>query len=238
MHIAICDDNIADRKQLERLLKRESDNRRGDGEPFYIDGYGNPESLMRSPMLYEAFFIDMTKEKKNGYDIAMDLIHMGVTVPIVLCISTIQYQEMDLPDNCFCLAKPIRVDELRAILNTILTVNSNKIPHIELRAKEETLYVLEQDIMYICADGRHIHVYLQDGKVVEVAETLTSFYEEISHLPAFLALSHKTIVNIASIANVTFFHVKTKNGCKFFLHPVFRKYTHYMWKKYRQTPTT
>ena len=27
MHIAICDDNVADRKQLERLLKRESDKR-------------------------------------------------------------------------------------------------------------------------------------------------------------------------------------------------------------------
>ena len=25
MHIAICDDNIVDRKQLERLLERESD---------------------------------------------------------------------------------------------------------------------------------------------------------------------------------------------------------------------
>lgn len=25
MHIAVCDDNVADRKQLERLLKRESD---------------------------------------------------------------------------------------------------------------------------------------------------------------------------------------------------------------------
>ena len=29
MHIAICDDNIADRKHLERLLSRESDKRMG-----------------------------------------------------------------------------------------------------------------------------------------------------------------------------------------------------------------
>ena len=27
MHVAICDDNVADRRQLERLLKRESDKR-------------------------------------------------------------------------------------------------------------------------------------------------------------------------------------------------------------------
>lgn len=49
MHIAICDDNVADRKQLERLLKRESDKQYGIREPFYIDSYGNAEALMRSP---------------------------------------------------------------------------------------------------------------------------------------------------------------------------------------------
>ena len=30
MHVAICDDNVADRRQLERLLKRESDKRSAD----------------------------------------------------------------------------------------------------------------------------------------------------------------------------------------------------------------
>ena len=34
MHIAICDDNVADRKQLERLLCRESDKRKADTGVF------------------------------------------------------------------------------------------------------------------------------------------------------------------------------------------------------------
>ena len=37
MHIAICDDNIADRKQLERLLDRESDRRKGTSGVFFYD---------------------------------------------------------------------------------------------------------------------------------------------------------------------------------------------------------
>ena len=42
MHIAVFDDNIADRKQTERLLKRQSDRYQNEGkEHFYIDSYGN-----------------------------------------------------------------------------------------------------------------------------------------------------------------------------------------------------
>ena len=234
MHIAICDDNIADRKQLERLLKRESDNRTGDREPFYIDGYGNPEALMRSPMLYEAFFIDMTNGTKNGYDIAMDLVHAEVTVPIILCISKINYQEMKLPDNCLCLKKPIRVSDLEDILEIIIAASDNKVPHIELRTKKETLYVLENDIMYAYADGQYIKVCLKDETVLEVATSLENFYEEIKHLPAFLPLSYKAVANVAYISHATLFYVRIKNGRKFFLHPSFRKYTLFMLKEYRK----
>ena len=42
MHIAICDDNIADRKHLERLLSRESDKRMGTPNLLWIPmGTGN-----------------------------------------------------------------------------------------------------------------------------------------------------------------------------------------------------
>ena len=53
MHIAICDDNIADRKQLERLLDRESDRRKDTSGVFFCDSYGNSEHLSRNPMPYE-----------------------------------------------------------------------------------------------------------------------------------------------------------------------------------------
>lgn len=234
MHIAICDDNIADRKQTERLLKRESDKRRGTREPFYIDGYGNAEALMRSPMLYEAFFIDMTDSEKNGYEIAMDLIHAGVTVPIVLCISKIDYREMQLPDNCLCLPKPIRVDALTDILESIVAASDNKIPHIEIRTKKETLYVLEKDIMYILTEGKYVHVHLTNGTIAEMTDTLENFYEEIRNIPSFLPVSYKTVVNVAAISRATFFHVYTKDGHKFFLHPSFRKYAHFRIKEYQQ----
>ena len=46
MHIAVCDDNVADRKQLERLLKRESDKRAASTGIIYTDSFGNSTSLL------------------------------------------------------------------------------------------------------------------------------------------------------------------------------------------------
>ena len=92
MHIAVCDDNIADRKQMERLLGRASDRRMHTTGVFYIDSFGNMDAVMHAPMLYNAFFIDMTSGPANGFQLARRLIDSGVTAPIILCISTINYR--------------------------------------------------------------------------------------------------------------------------------------------------
>ena len=55
MHIAVCDDNVADRKQLERLLKRESDKRAASTGIIYTDSFGNSTALLSNPMQYDAF---------------------------------------------------------------------------------------------------------------------------------------------------------------------------------------
>ena len=70
MHIAVCDDNVADRKQLERLLKRESDKRAASTGIIYTDSFGNSTSLLSNPMQYDAFYIDMClTEGTTGTDV-------------------------------------------------------------------------------------------------------------------------------------------------------------------------
>ena len=59
MHIAVMDDNIADRKQLERLLDRESDRRIQTTGNLYIDSFGALESLFIAPKQYDFFMVDI-----------------------------------------------------------------------------------------------------------------------------------------------------------------------------------
>ena len=60
MHIAICDDNVADRKHLERLLSRESAKRAGTPNVLYVHSYGDQVHFLRNPLRYDLIFLDMT----------------------------------------------------------------------------------------------------------------------------------------------------------------------------------
>ena len=62
MHLAICDDHMADRKQMERLLGRESDRRMNTTGVLYVDSFGSKESILVTPMIYDAIFMDMTED--------------------------------------------------------------------------------------------------------------------------------------------------------------------------------
>ena len=92
IYVAICDNNIADRKQTERLLEREKDKRLHDcGDVLYIDSFGSEEALMATPIRYDIFFIDVTESSANGMDVAKRLRLKGIIAPIVLCQSTVSY---------------------------------------------------------------------------------------------------------------------------------------------------
>ena len=147
MHIAVCDDNVADRKQLERLLKRESDKRAASTGIIYTDSFGNSTSLLSNPMQYDAFYIDMClTEGTTGTDVVNSLTAQGVNAPIVLCCSKINYREQTYPDNVIFLDKPIKVAELAQSIDHALEIMSKAVPLIELREDEDTIYVTEHPL--------------------------------------------------------------------------------------------
>ena len=87
MHIAVCDDNVADRKQLERLLKRESDKRAASTGIIYTDSFGNSTALLSNPMQYDAFYIDMClTEGTTGTDVVMPSQHRVSTLPLYYAV--------------------------------------------------------------------------------------------------------------------------------------------------------
>jgi len=73
MHLAVCDDHIADRKQMERLLGRESDRRISTTGVLYVDSYGSERSILTTPMIYDAIFMDMTEDGCDAIRLANQL---------------------------------------------------------------------------------------------------------------------------------------------------------------------
>jgi len=233
MHVAVCDDNVADRKQMERLLGRESDRRAKITEGLYIDSYGNEKALLANPMQYDIFYIDMCKtEGTDGSRVAQKLCAGGVRVPIYMCCSDIDYRKYELPENVFFLDKPIKADMLIPSLDHAYEIKQNAIPLIELREEKQTLYVTEADIMYGIARKNHVDIYLADGRIASVASNIENLYDQWEHYDSFLMPSLKVILNGRFIDRIGAFHVYMKDSTKFPVHGAYKNYAKLLLEKF------
>lgn len=234
MHIAICDDNVADRKQLERLLKREAENRTRQIEGLYVDSYGHLQALLRSPMLYDVFFIDMCHGETTGVEAAHALTEVGVNAPIVLCSSLIPYQEYTFPENVLFLEKPIKKEELSASIDHAIKVKESAVPHIELREESgEYHYVTEPDILYAVAEGRYIKITLANQKVLRILSTLENLSSQLTNYPSIFPLNRRTLVNGRHLQNIHFLTATMSDGTAFRIAPGSLDYARYAREEFR-----
>lgn len=215
MHVAICDDNVADRKQLERLLGRESDARLHTTGVLYIDSFGNSEALLKAPMIYDVFFIDMTESSINGAEVAQALRDVNVKAPIVLCSSKIDYRKIEnLPADTYHISKPIAVNKLSAMVSLAYDIKSHLEPTIEIRDEQETFYVVPDQIMYVKPDAYLSEITLSDGTTRKMLGTLIDFSYMLENYPQFAFTGKNAIVNVNHVASIGLASVTMKNGDK------------------------
>lgn len=227
MHIAVCDDNVAERKQLERLLGRESDRRKADTGVFYTDSYGDSKALMRNPMSYDLFFLDTAADETDVLAIARKLREAGVTAPIVLCSSETDCLSKTEPEKSagfMYLTKPVATAELTALLDHAVSMQQNRVPTIELRSGKDTFYVREDDIVYALSEGVHVNVFLKNGNMLPISTTMDNFYNGISMYTHMLLLTEKSMINIVYLEKYSPFKVTLKDGTTVKSSPLSQKY--------------
>lgn len=222
MHIAICNDNIADRKQLERLLKRESDKRASCFGNLYTDSYGNPKALLKNPMQYDVFFIDITNtEGISSMDVANSLMALGSKSPVILCCSDTDYPKSSLPDQVLFLNKPIVPEELSKILDEAQIIKDSSAPLIELREDKRTYYVTEPEILYARKKNRCLIITLTDGRTVRCDMTAFNLLTLLENYPTFFSPTSRSVVNGRHIVNIHFTKITMTDGtCFHALGPV------------------
>lgn len=233
MHIAVCDDNVADRKQFERLIKRESDRRAATDGILFADFFGNADSLLANPMQYDVFYIDMCKTPDTSAEqIVTALAEKGVNVPIVLCCSDIDYRTLTLPGDISYLDKPIRPEELSGTVDHAFVVKSHAVSLIEFREEKNTYYVTEPEILYAIQDGLFVDIHLADGRTVHVMDNALNLFGQLESYPSFLMPSLKTVLNGRYIQKFKFHKAvmtdgktfKIASGCMPYAKDVFEKY--------------
>lgn len=217
MHLAICDDHMADRKQMERLLGRESDRRLNTTGVLYVDSFGSKESILTTPMIYDAIFMDMTED---GCD-AVELSHMlradGTDVPIVFCCDKVDYRKSkNLPDNALFLDKPIVVAELTEMIDHLLSIKNSKAQKLEFRNQTDTIYLTEGQISYVWPESnRHVCIHTTDSREYTTDMSIASFCGTLSKYDSFILLASNTVLNMRYIRSISMFKVTMQDGKSF-----------------------
>lgn len=216
MHIALCDDNVADRKQFERLIKREADRRAASEGTLFSDSFGNAASLLANPMQYDVFYIDICKTPgTTGAAVANALREKGVNAPIVMCCSEIDYRTLSLPENVFFLDKPIRAVTLSDSLDRAAALASRTEALIELRVEEKTYYLTEAELLYASGVGRKLHVRLKDGRTLILLDNAGNLFSQVERFPSFFAPTRNVILNGRYIRKISFGRAKMSDGSSF-----------------------
>ena len=216
MHVAICDDNVADRKQFERLIKRESDKRAATTGIVYADSFGNAEALLVNPRQYDVFYIDMCQtEDFSMVHLIDNLREKGVTAPIFLCCSQINYRENDYKGPVFFINKPIRTEHLSNTLDQVEQILAKSPSLIELRDLEETLYVGAEEILYAVAKGHSVTVTLTYHRTFETNSDINNLFSQWAIHGCFAMINNKTIINAKHVKKFGFMKISMKDGNDF-----------------------
>lgn len=231
MHVAICDDNVADRRHMERLLSRESDKRAGTPNILYIDSYGDKDHFLRTPLKYNIVFMDMTAREGLVEEILAGLDEQGYHAPLVLYSSTVDYTAIpNLPDYVVHAKKPYLPEPLpellalgdRNVLGNVVT--------IQVHQKTVLQHVPKNEIMYAVPDDTgHYSLYLTNNTAVEIDEDISMLRHIFEPFDELCLVNKTCFANFRYVSEVLPLSLFMQDYHKISISPL--RYQKYKWLK-------
>lgn len=201
IYIAVCDNNIADRKQLERLLEREKDKRLMENyDVLYIDSFGSEEALMTTPVKYDIFFVDITEGASNGMEIAKKLRNRGIAAPVVLCQSSINYTSyVNAPEDIIYIEKPLTKGQISHLVDVALEWAKRRTPLIEARCQKDTRFIQYDELIRAIPLEKFLtRLCLSSGEYLDATDSVNSIEKQLETYGCFIKCK-KDLVNIYHI---------------------------------------
>ncbi len=220
MHIAICDDNVADRKHLERLLSRESDKRAGTPNILYVDSYGDKEHFLRNPLMYDMIFMDMTATPTVAEEIIQKLVQMGLKAPLVLYSSKIDYTLLpNLPETVIHMQKPYISEPLPELLKLGDAHVLGNVETIAVPCEDGIQYIPKDDIYYCMPIHSGYTLVLTDGTQKNITIDISDFQVLTQPYKEFIRINKKHIVNMRYVIMVSPISILMQDYQRFKISP-------------------
>lgn len=209
MYIAVVADNIAERKQTERLLGRANTALSGELGTLYINSYGDEDAFLKACMRYEMFIIDYGNDYAHSIAVAKKLKESTTTGLIAICKNEEdpflhQFAEMDV----FTLDKPLRTAPLHQLIREIHGKIEKKKANetiLEIRGEVDTKYINKDEVMYVeFFEKEHkLLFHFKTEPDFEVIGTLDDLIKLLGDYSEFYMANKNTAVNSNHVISET-----------------------------------
>lgn len=214
MYIAVLADNIADRKQTERLLGRANDVLANETGTLYIDSYGDAQSLMRAPMKYELFFLDIYGAEDHGRSVIDALKSANVPGKIALVLpEDIPFSYQNAIEGLLTIQKPLIATTLHQLIKDAHKEQMQTVvPKVEIRSENETYYVPLEQIIYAQEINHFVYVHLDNGSTLTILGEIRDFYCWVNNHKEFVHIKKDTVLNLNHVISSSKKEYHMSNG--------------------------
>ena len=178
MYIAIVADNIADRKQAERLLDRANTALSPQTGTLYVSSFGDEDAFLHACMKFDLFLLDFDHNTAHSLEVAHKLREMNAPGIAVICKpDTEPFSYETAIQGVYTLDKPILTAPLH---KTITDVHAEVLQRrsqktlTELRSETGTHYIPKDDILYVTIDdnAHKLCYHLSTGENIDLIGTV------------------------------------------------------------------
>lgn len=214
MYIAVLADNIADRKQTERLLGRANDVLANETGTLYIDSYGDAQSLMRVPMKYELFFLDIYGAEDHGRSVIDALKSANVPGKIALVLpEDIPFSYQNAIEGLLTIQKPLIATTLHQLIKDAHKEQlQTVVPKVEIRSENETYYVPLEQIIFAQEINHFVYVHLDNGSTLTMLGEIRDFYRWVNNHKEFVHIKKDTVLNLNHVISSSKKEYHMSNG--------------------------
>lgn len=226
MHVAICDDNVADRKHLERLLSRESDKRAGTPNILYIESFGDKDHFLKNPLKYNIVFMDMCHQEGLVEEIIKRLEEMSFNAPLILYSSKIDYTAIEkLPEYVVHAKKPYIPDPLPEFLALGDENVLGKVITLPFHGNDAIQHVPKNSLMYALPEETGYTLYLSDHTSIKVDDNIGTLRKLFDPHEEYQLINNDCFINFKFVSAVTLFTILMQDYREFKISPFhYRKY--------------
>ena len=218
MHIAIVADNVADRKQAERLFGRADSALAASIGTLFVDSFGDEASFLHACMQYDMFLLDFDRDIAHSLEVARILKEQKAKGLIVVCKHAEDpFLHETAIQGLYTLDKPILTGPLHKLLCDIhleLQKLQSQLDLLELRTETDTHYASRSTLLYARAHEKEHRVtyHFTDGSVIEGSGDFDDLIRYLGDFEEFAPRPGHVVVNRDHIKDETRRRIRLSSG--------------------------